>query len=64
MKLQIVSYAESNGNRSAARLYGVNEKQVRNWRKEKSILQAMNPKKRSRRFGKEFWPHFDFDLNN
>jgi hypothetical protein len=61
-KLEIVGYAERNNNRSAARLYGVDEKQVRNWRKEKTILQAMKPTKRARRLGKERWPELELDL--
>jgi transposase-like protein len=51
-KLEIVEYAEKNGNRSAAREFETNEKSVREWRQQKSILRAMRPTKRSRRRGK------------
>jgi transposase-like protein len=61
-KLEVVENAKSNGNRSVTRLYEVNEKQIRNWRKEKPILQAMIPTKRARRSRKLFWPELELNL--
>ncbi len=61
-KLEIIEYAEKNSNRAAARLYVVGESSVREWRKQKAILQVMNPRKRARRYKKEFWPELEQDL--
>jgi transposase-like protein len=63
-KLEIVEYAEKNGNRSAARQFETNEKSIREWRQQKSILQAMRPTKRSRRRGKEHWPELEIEVKN
>ena len=40
-KLKIVQFAEQNGNRSAARQFGVGESNVRSWRIWKENLQKM-----------------------
>lgn len=61
-KLEILEYAENNGNRAASRLYGAGETSIREWRKEKSVLQVMNPKKRSRRYRQEFWPKLETEV--
>ena len=45
-KLKVVEYAEKESNRAAGRKYGVNEKQVREWRKKKQQLIALPPKKK------------------
>ena len=37
-KLEVIKYAEENGNRAADREFGVNEKNVRRWRQQKDIL--------------------------
>ena len=39
--------------------YETDESNVRRWRASKGLLKAMNPKKRCRRFGKEFWPELE-----
>ena len=49
LKLEIAEYAESNGNRSAARRYGVDESNVRLWRKNKEMLDKMPRLKRAHR---------------
>ena len=36
MKIEAVNYAEINGNRAAGRKYGVDEKRMREWQKNKS----------------------------
>ena len=33
-KLEAVAYAEENGNRATVRHFSINEKMVRNWRKQ------------------------------
>jgi transposase-like protein len=63
-KLEIVEYAEKNGNRSAARQFETNEKSVRQSRQQKSILQAMRPTKRSQRRGKEHWNELEIEVKN
>jgi len=48
-KLQVVEFAEQSSNMAAERQFGVCEKQVREWRKQKSILQELPKTKRARR---------------
>ena len=40
-KLSVVEFAEVNTNRGAGRQFGVDEKQVRDWRKQKDELQSL-----------------------
>ena len=40
-KLKVVELAIKNGNRSAGRKYGVNEKLVHDWRKRKTELEKL-----------------------
>ena len=40
-KLKVVDYAEEHGNRGAEREFGVSEKMVRGWRKQKDQLKTM-----------------------
>ena len=42
----MVEYAEQNTNRATARKYGVDEKRVREWKKQKAQLGSLNSKKR------------------
>ena len=55
-KREIVDYAELCGNRSAARFIEIDEKNVRNWRTNNSVLKVMKPTQRALRHQKEFWP--------
>lgn len=57
-----MAFAELNGNRSAGRAYGCDEKSVREWRQMKPILESMDPRKRARRYRKEFWPELETEL--
>ena len=41
MKIEVVNYAEINGNRAAGRKYGVDEKRIRGWRKNKAKIAAL-----------------------
>ena len=45
-KLKVVEYAETNTNRGAARKYGIDEKQVRQWRLKKDELKELPRTKR------------------
>ena len=49
LKLEIAEYAKSNGNRSAARKFGVDESNVRLWRKSKPMLDKIPRLKRANR---------------
>ena len=59
-KLQVVATAEKSGNRSAGREYLVNEKLVRDWRKNKAELEKQPRRSRSKRVGvKPRWPELE-----
>ena len=45
-KLKVVEFAEKNSNRGAGRHFGVDEKRVREWRKQKEQLESLPRKKR------------------
>ena len=47
-KLKVVEFAENDTNRGAAKKYGIDEKRVREWKKQKMELQAGPSKKRDR----------------
>ena len=44
-KLKVVQYAENNSNRAAARKHQVDERSVRDWRKQKEQLNTLQSKK-------------------
>ena len=41
MKIEAVKYAEINGNRAAGRKYAVDEKRIREWRKNKNKIASL-----------------------
>ena len=45
-KLKVLEFAEKNSNRGAGRKFGVDEKRVREWRKQKPQLESLPRKKR------------------
>ena len=45
-KLSVVSFAQQCGNRSTGRRFGVNERQVRDWRKQQKQLESLKSKKK------------------
>ena len=45
-KLEVVKFAEANGNRKAANKYAVDRKRVREWRKQKASLKLISVKKK------------------
>ena len=51
-KLKVISAAEETNNSAAAREFGINEKQVRDWRKGKELLLTI-PKTKCARRGKK-----------
>ncbi|KAF8774264.1 Pogo transposable element with KRAB domain like protein [Argiope bruennichi] len=60
-KLKVVEKAEKDGNREAGRYFEVEEKAVRNWRKQKDVLKSMG-RKLSNRHGKVKWPALEENL--
>ena len=60
-KPEIVEYAEPNGNRSASLIYKVDEKSVRNWLRQKQILETIKSLKHLR-LRNPFWPELELDL--
>lgn len=61
-KLKVIKLAEEQGNRSASREFNVDEKNIRRWRREKTVLMVMKEHKRARRYGKCLWPELEKDL--
>ena len=45
-KLKVIEFAEQNTNRGAANRYGIDEKRVREWKKQKGQPGSLNSKKR------------------
>lgn len=61
-KLAVIDKAESIGNRAAGREFGVDERCVRRWRSEKSVLEKMPKAKKARRSGVVAWPNLESNL--
>lgn len=62
-KLRVIAKAEAAGNREAGRYFEVDEKAIRNWRKQKTLLQSMG-RKRSNRHGIVKWPVLEDNLHS
>lgn len=58
-KLQVISYAQENGKRAAARKFEVHEKCVRNWCKQREELSATNASRRAFRGKKSQYPSIE-----
>ena len=58
-KLQVVDFAETNGNRITARQFGVDESNVRLWKKSKLQLDKMPKSKRANRGRIAFYPNLE-----
>ena len=58
-KLAAVAYAEAHGNRAAGREFTIDESCIRQWRKQKSRLQAMPRKKQADRGSVEKFPQIE-----
>jgi transposase-like protein len=55
-KLEAVTYAKENGNRATGHQFSINEKMVRNWRKQEDELRLTKQSKRANRGQKARWP--------
>ena len=58
-KLQVVDFAETNGNRITARHFGVDESNARLWKKSKLQLDKMPKSKRANRGRIAFYPNLE-----
>ena len=56
-KLQVIKFAEENGNRLSTREYKIDETNVQHWRKQKNVLGVINLRKRAKRGRKPFGPN-------
>lgn len=61
-KLKVVDYAEEYGNRSAERHFGVSEKVVRGWRKQRNQLEKMPKSKRAARYSSSPYQELEKEL--
>lgn len=61
-KLLAVQKAEISGNRAVARELGIDEKNIRQWRKEKKMLEQIPKYKRARRGKGAEWPDLEDKL--
>lgn len=61
-KLKTVEYASKHGNRAAGREFNVDERMVRNWRKNQSALENAPRSKRANRAGTTKFPQLETDL--
>lgn len=62
-KLDVIEYAELNGNRAAARFYNINESNIRAWKKMGNVLKAIPKTKRAMRAGPVKYPEIERKLN-
>ena len=58
-KLAAIAFAEAQGNRAAGREFSVDESCIRQWRKQKSKLQAMPATKKADRGKSEQFPQME-----
>lgn len=61
-KLDVVDFAERTSNRHAARHFKINESTIRNFRKNKEMLKAMQPTRSTNRHGSIYWPDLEVGL--
>ena len=61
-KLRVVQFAEKSSNSKAGREFGVNEKLVRDWRRNVDKLQSMPHKKCADRGKKCYWPALEDEV--
>ena len=61
-KLRVVQFAEKSSNSKAGREFGVNEKLVRDWRRNVDKLQSMPRKKCADRGKKCYWPALEDEV--
>lgn len=64
-KLEVITYAEDNGgNMAAQRKFGVSEKVIRGWRKQKDLLRQTRKTKKAFRGRTAFWPELEDKLED
>ena len=64
-KLEVIIYAEENGgNMAAQRKFGVSEKLVRDWRKQKDALHQTKKITKAFRGHTAYWPDLENQLEN
>ena len=64
-KLEVITYAEENGgNMAAQRKFGVSEKLVRDWRKQKDALHQTKKTTKAFRGRTAYWPDLENQLEN
>ncbi|GFU86480.1 uncharacterized protein TNCV_1418321 [Trichonephila clavipes] len=62
-KLNAVEKANEVGNREAARLFNVDESNIRLWRRNKTNFENCDRRKRADRRGKPHWPELEEEIN-
>jgi DDE superfamily endonuclease/Tc5 transposase DNA-binding domain/Brinker DNA-binding domain len=58
-KLEVIEYSKLYGNRRAARHFEIDEKSIREWRKNETILNVMPRENRALRKGSAHWPELE-----
>lgn len=58
-KVEVLEFAEENGNMAAQRKFGVNEKLVRDWRKQKDALKKTKKSQKAFRTHAPRWPELE-----
>lgn len=61
-KLTVITFAKEKGNRAAGREFSVDEKSIREWRKDEDNLASLHPRKRARRGRVAKWPNLEANL--
>ena len=62
-KLKVIDFAEKNNNSAAEREFGVSEKQVRDWRKKKSVIGDSARHLKKIRVMESPYANWEFSLN-
>ena len=63
-KLNIMGYAEIHGKWEASRLHNTDERNIRDWKKKKTLLCAMKKSTTAMRSHKEIWRELKSKLKN
>lgn len=63
-KLKVISFAEESNNCAASRQFGIDEKLIRDWRKNKAKLENIPKSKKALRYGKTPFSELEKDLND
>lgn len=63
LKLKVIEFAEANNNSAAEREFGISEKLVRDWRKNKAVLMSAPKGQKKRRLGISPYDDMEMALN-